>query len=57
MMKPTTLEAARSHHSLPAMRSETGRLQGSFDLDEGASHADCAGSALGRKLYRFGRVL
>ena len=34
-MKPTTLDAARTHHSLPAMQPQTGSLQGTFNLDEG----------------------
>jgi len=35
VMKPKTLDAARTHHSLPAMQPGTGRLQGTFHLDEG----------------------
>lgn len=34
-MKLTTLDAARTRHSLPAMQTATGRLQGTFNLDEG----------------------
>jgi hypothetical protein len=35
VMKPTILDAARTHHSPAAMQPETGRLQGPFNLDEG----------------------
>jgi polyisoprenoid-binding protein YceI len=35
VMKPTTLDAARTHHSLSATQAGTGRLQGTFNLDEG----------------------
>jgi hypothetical protein len=35
VMKPISLGAAQTHHSLPAMQPETGRLQGTFNLDEG----------------------
>jgi hypothetical protein len=34
-MKPTTPDAAPTHRSLPAMQPGTGRLQGTFHLDEG----------------------